>query len=134
MINWDEKYPRRDMGNGKIRAVGMGMAMQGSGISGMDVGSATLKVNDEGFYTLLIGAADMVPAATPRWPKLLPRCWNAASTISRSSVRTLTPRPTTPAPTHPAPPTSPAKRREVRAEAAEPDLQAGCSAAGLQRK
>ncbi len=25
----------------------------------MDVGSATLKVNDEGFYTLLIGAADM---------------------------------------------------------------------------
>ena len=37
----------------------MGMAMQGSGISGMDVGSATLKVNDEGFYTLLIGAADM---------------------------------------------------------------------------
>jgi len=59
MINWDEKYPRRDMGNGKIRAVGMGMAMQGSGISGMDVGSATLKVNDEGFYTLLIGAADM---------------------------------------------------------------------------
>ena len=54
MINWDEKYPRRDMGNGKIRAVGMGMAMQGSGISGMDVGSATLKVNDEGFYTLLI--------------------------------------------------------------------------------
>ena len=59
MINWDEKYPRRDMGNGKIRAVGMGMAMQGSGISGMDVGSATLKINDEGFYTLLIGAADM---------------------------------------------------------------------------
>ena len=59
MINWDEKYPCRDMGNGKIRAVGMGMAMQGSGISGMDVGSATLKVNDEGFYTLLIGAADM---------------------------------------------------------------------------
>ena len=58
-IGWDEKYPVRDMGNGKVRAVGMGMAMQGSGISGMDVGSATLKVNDEGFYTLLIGAADM---------------------------------------------------------------------------
>ena len=59
MIDWDNKYPCRDMGNGKIRAVGMGMAMQGSGIPSMDVGSAALKVNDEGFYTLLIGAADM---------------------------------------------------------------------------
>lgn len=59
MIDWDNKYPCRDMGNGKIRAVGMGMAMQGSGITSMDVGSAALKVNDEGFYTLLIGAADM---------------------------------------------------------------------------
>ena len=59
MIDWEHKYPARDVGNGKIRAVGMGMAMQGSGISGMDVGSATLKLNDDGFYTLMIGAADM---------------------------------------------------------------------------
>ena len=59
MIDWDHKYPVRDMGNGKVRAVGMGMAMQGSGISGMDVGSATLKVDDEGNYSLIIGAADM---------------------------------------------------------------------------
>ena len=59
MIRWDEKYPVHDLGNCKVRAVGMGMAMQGSGISGMDVGSATLKVNDEGFYSLIIGAADM---------------------------------------------------------------------------
>ena len=59
MIDWDNKYPCRDMGNGKVRAVGMGMAMQGSGITSMDVGSATLKVNDEGFCTRLIGAADM---------------------------------------------------------------------------
>lgn len=59
MVHWDEKYPVRDMGNGKVRAVGMGMAMQGSGISSVDVGSATIKVNDDGFYTLSIGAADM---------------------------------------------------------------------------
>ena len=59
MIDWDHKYPVREMGNGKVRAVGMGMAMQGSGISGMDVGSATLKVDDEGNYSLIIGAADM---------------------------------------------------------------------------
>ncbi len=59
MIGWDDKYPCRDMGNGKVRGVGIGLAMQGSGISGVDVGSAALKVNDEGFYTLRIGAADM---------------------------------------------------------------------------
>lgn len=59
MIHWDEKYPCKDMGNGKVRSVGMGMSMQGSGISAVDVGSATLKLNDEGQYTLLIGAADM---------------------------------------------------------------------------
>ncbi|MDO4445088.1 MAG: molybdopterin-dependent oxidoreductase [Bacillota bacterium] len=59
LMKWDEKYPYRDMGNGKVRSVGVAMTMQGSGISGVDVGSATLKLNDEGFYTLLIGSADM---------------------------------------------------------------------------
>jgi CO/xanthine dehydrogenase Mo-binding subunit len=59
MIDWEHKFPVRDMGNGKVRAVGLGMAMQGSGISSVDVGSALLKLNDEGFYTLSIGAADM---------------------------------------------------------------------------
>lgn len=59
MIGWDEKYPSRDMGNGKVRGVGMALAMQGSGISNVDTGSVTLKVNDDGFYSLMIGAADM---------------------------------------------------------------------------
>ncbi len=56
---WDEKFPVRDMGNGKVRTAGIGLSMQGSGISGCDVGSATIKLGDEGFYNLLIGAADM---------------------------------------------------------------------------
>lgn len=59
MIDWEHKGQVRDMGNGKVRTIGMGMAMQGSGISAVDVGSAILKLNDEGFYTLNIGAADM---------------------------------------------------------------------------
>lgn len=59
MTDWEHKYPAGKIMNGKVRCIGMGMAMQGSGISGVDVGSATLKVNDEGFYTLIIGAADM---------------------------------------------------------------------------
>ncbi len=59
MIRWDEKFPLRDLGNGKVRTVGMGMALQGSGIAGLDVGSATLRLGDEGTYNLTIGAADM---------------------------------------------------------------------------
>lgn len=59
MFNWDEKYPVRDMGNGKIRSAGVGMAMQGSCISNLDVGSATVRVNEDGGYNLMIGAADM---------------------------------------------------------------------------
>lgn len=59
MIGWKEKYPARDMGNGKVRSVGVSMGMQGSGISGVDVGSATIKLNEDGFYTLSIAAADM---------------------------------------------------------------------------
>lgn len=59
MSRWDEKYPVRDMGNGKVRSLGIGMSMQGSSIPFVDVGSATLKVNDDGFYSLIIGAADM---------------------------------------------------------------------------
>ena len=59
MMGWNEKFPKREMGNGKVRSVGVAMAMQGSGISGVDVGSASVKLNDEGFYVLRIGAADM---------------------------------------------------------------------------
>ena len=59
MIRWDEKFPSRDMGNGKVRGVGVAMSMQGSAISGVDVGSVTIKVNDDGFYSLMVGAADM---------------------------------------------------------------------------
>lgn len=56
---WEEKYPVRDMGNGRVRAAGVAMAMQGSCISNVDVGSATVKLSEDGTYNLLIGAADM---------------------------------------------------------------------------
>ena len=59
IFHWDEKYPVRDMGNGKVRAAGVAMAMQGSCISAVDVGSATIKLNEDGSYNLIIGAADM---------------------------------------------------------------------------
>jgi len=59
LFGWEEKYPVRDMGNGKVRAAGVAMAMQGSCISNVDVGSATVKLNEDGGYNLIIGAADM---------------------------------------------------------------------------
>lgn len=59
MIGWKEKYPCRVMPDGKIRGVGIAMAMQGSGISSVDTGSVSIKINDDGFYTLTIGASDM---------------------------------------------------------------------------
>ena len=59
IFGWEEKYPVRDMGNGKVRAAGVAMAMQGSCISRVDVGSATLKLCEDGSYNLIIGAADM---------------------------------------------------------------------------
>ena len=59
IFGWEEKYPVRDMGNGKVRSAGVAMAMQGSCISNVDVGSATVKLSDDGTYNLIIGAADM---------------------------------------------------------------------------
>lgn len=59
MVGWDEKYPFRDMGNGKVRGVGIAMAMQGSSIAGIDVGGADIKLNEDGSYTLALGCSDM---------------------------------------------------------------------------
>lgn len=59
MMHWDEKYPCRDMGNGKVRGVGVAMAMQGSSIGGVDVGGADMKLNEDGSYSLGLGCTDM---------------------------------------------------------------------------
>lgn len=59
LIKWDEKYPYKRISDSKVRSVGMAIAMQGSGIAGLDIASVQIKLNDDGFYTLLIGATDM---------------------------------------------------------------------------
>ena len=59
IFDWEHKWPVRDMGNGKVRAAGVAMAMQGSCISNVDIGSATVRLQEDGTYTLSIGAADM---------------------------------------------------------------------------
>jgi CO/xanthine dehydrogenase Mo-binding subunit len=59
LIGWQDKYPRRELPNGKIRAVGMAVTMQGSGIAGIDTSSAAIRLNEDGHYVLLIGSTDM---------------------------------------------------------------------------
>lgn len=58
MIDYKNKPLRRDMGD-FVRGLGASLSMQGSGISGLDVGSVEIKLQDDGFYTLSIGATDM---------------------------------------------------------------------------
>ncbi|MBN1451577.1 MAG: molybdopterin-dependent oxidoreductase [Anaerolineales bacterium] len=41
------------------RGIGMAVVMHGSGIAGLDMGAATLKMNDDGSFNLLIGATDL---------------------------------------------------------------------------
>ena len=59
LMDWDNKYPRREISPTKIRGVGMSIAMQGSGIPGIDTASATIRLDDGGKFTLLTGAADI---------------------------------------------------------------------------
>lgn len=59
MIGWAEKYPSVRVDDRRVRGVGMAITMQGSGISAVDTATVTIKLNDDGFYTLMIGATDM---------------------------------------------------------------------------
>lgn len=76
LFHWDEKYPVRDMGNGKVRAAGVAMAMQGSCISNVDVGSATVTLNEDGTYNLMIGAADMGTGCDTILAQMVAECMN----------------------------------------------------------
>lgn len=59
LIGWKDKYPKKVMADGKIRSVGMAIAMQGSGIPYIDMGSAMIKLNDDGFFNLMVGATEI---------------------------------------------------------------------------
>ncbi len=59
LANWKKLYPRKQLSDSKVKGVGMAIAMQGSGIPYIDMGAATIKLNDDGFYNLLIGATDI---------------------------------------------------------------------------
>lgn len=59
VFKWDKKYPVRKISEGRIRGVGMAIAQQGSGLPNIDMASVTLRLNDDGFFTLLTGSTDL---------------------------------------------------------------------------
>lgn len=59
MIGWHEKGLVREVGQGRVRALGVALAMQGSCILNVDIGSVDLRLEEGGFYVLSIGATDM---------------------------------------------------------------------------
>ena len=63
-IGWAEKYPDEDWHRvpGKPhlrRGIGMATVMQGTAIPYLDMGGASLKINDDGSFNLLVGATDL---------------------------------------------------------------------------
>jgi putative selenate reductase molybdopterin-binding subunit len=57
-MQWDKK--RGHPGDGPVkRGLGMAVAMHGSGIAGLDMGAASIKINDDGSFNLMVGATDL---------------------------------------------------------------------------
>jgi putative selenate reductase molybdopterin-binding subunit len=59
--NWYDKRGKMnpDPGDPVRRGIGMAVMLHGSGIAGLDMGAATIKINDDGSFNLLIGATDL---------------------------------------------------------------------------
>lgn len=63
-IGWDEKYnnPNWQKVEGQPhlrRGIGMAAVMQGTAIPFLDMGAASIKINDDGSFNLLVGATDL---------------------------------------------------------------------------
>jgi putative selenate reductase molybdopterin-binding subunit len=63
-IGWDQKYGnlrwRESTGKAYLRkGIGMALVMQGTAIPYLDMGGASIKMNDDGSFNLLIGATDL---------------------------------------------------------------------------
>lgn len=59
LIDWNRTYPKQKISDDVVKGIGMAIAMQGSGIPYIDMGAATIKLNDDGFYNLMVGATDI---------------------------------------------------------------------------
>jgi len=61
-IGWDSKYGNKAWHNTvstKRKGIGVAMVMQGTAIPYLDMGGASIKMNDDGSFNLLVGATDL---------------------------------------------------------------------------
>ena len=65
-IAWDDKYGNEEWRVGlmgglphKRKGIGVAMVMQGTAIPYLDMGGASIKMNDDGSFNLLVGATDL---------------------------------------------------------------------------
>ncbi|PYQ22883.1 MAG: aldehyde oxidase [Acidobacteria bacterium] len=59
-IGWKDRARKKRPGNGPLRrGLGMAIVMQASGIPGVDMGAASIKMNEDGSFNLLMGATDI---------------------------------------------------------------------------
>jgi putative selenate reductase molybdopterin-binding subunit len=62
-IGWDDKFGneawRGNAAPNKRKGIGVAMVMQGTAIPYLDMGGASIKMNDDGSFNLLVGATDL---------------------------------------------------------------------------
>jgi len=65
-IGWDDKFGNEEWRVGQIdnlshkrKGIGIAMVMQGTAIPYLDMGGASIKMNDDGSFNLLVGATDL---------------------------------------------------------------------------
>ena len=58
-IGWTKKRKARKVQGPVVTGVGMAIVMQASGIPGVDMGAASIKMNEDGSFNLLMGATDI---------------------------------------------------------------------------
>ena len=59
LFNWYEKRKQPRIRGTRAYGYGVAFAMQGSSIPAIDMGGATIKMNDDGTFNLLVGATDL---------------------------------------------------------------------------
>lgn len=58
-IGWTSVRGKKERRGSWVHGVGMSIMMQGSGIPEIDMGAATIKMNEDGSFNLLVGATDL---------------------------------------------------------------------------
>jgi len=58
-IGWADKRGTRERHGSWVHGLGMSIHMQGSGIPRIDMAAATIKMNEDGSFNLLVGATDL---------------------------------------------------------------------------